>query len=377
MTVSELEEGDGSAVALNWKATVTSAFRATLAATLKSAAANAPLNPRSSLDGGSRPSRNVAGGRSSLDGRSSNLRASLDERSLRPNGAAGSGGAGGSSSGAPAEWPPLLGQRPPARCAAVERFQQWLRLLLFQLMAALAGSGATAEGPWVAALSCLLHLCTHDGQAVRAYLEDLPLSVVAALLVQCRQHRWSQQLHAWLITLGANLLYRHSDEGAEYGMHRSVRGSVAESLRSGGGGSATGSAGAWVWFTRVGWWLGVVYVCVGLPCWRVQSGRCPEAKHPAAACSASLCPPPHAGHRSGGGSADPCWWAGSQLEPERLAAFGGMRHVSLLFSGESFGLYFRAVFCKSQARSLMQRNWLPTCAMRACFPRQFSWQWMS
>lgn len=211
--------GDGGASA-NWKATVTSAFRATLAATLKAASAPHAANPRSSLDGRSH-------------------RCSVDGRGGRGGGASGGGGA---------EWPPLLGVRPAARCARAERFQQWLRLLLFQLLAALAGCGGASEGAWVAALSCLLHLTTYDGRVVRAYIEELPLSVVAALLEQSHRHLWSEQLHAWLVGLAANLLYSHSDAG-EAGMRRSIKAaSLSDSLRSGGGGgggAAGGGAGAW------------------------------------------------------------------------------------------------------------------------------------
>lgn len=243
--MAELDQGDGSAAALDWKATVTAAFRATLAATLKAQAQQGQVQQghqqqqqqgqqagargsldgrpagaslRASLDGRPHRPRASLDGRplnahSSLDGRPLNSRASLDARSLR--GAAGHPGSGsGSGDG---EWPPLLGQRPPARSAAAERFQQWLRLLLFQLMAALAASGSAAEAPWAAALSCLLHLGTYGGRAVRAYLEELPPAVVAALLQQARTHRWSEQLHAWLVTLAANLLYVHTDGDAAEG----------------------------------------------------------------------------------------------------------------------------------------------------------------
>ena len=221
--MAELDQGDGSAAALNWKATVTAAFRATLAATIKAQHAQHGQQAqqaamRSSLDG------RLAGGtlRSSLDSRTFNPRSSLDGRPLNTRGSLDArsslrgGGSHAASGGSDGEWPPLLGQRPLARSAATERLQQWLRLLLFQLMAALAASGSTAEAPWAAALSCLLHLGTHSGRVVRAYVEELPLSVVAALLQQSRANRWSEQLHAWLVTLAANLLYVHNDgEAAE------------------------------------------------------------------------------------------------------------------------------------------------------------------
>ncbi|PRW39232.1 hypothetical protein C2E21_7090 [Chlorella sorokiniana] len=281
--VAELDQGDGSAAALNWKATVTAAFRATLAATIK-AQHGQQAATRSSLDG-----RHGGGTlRSSLDGRTFNPRGSLEGRPLNNRGSfdarsslrGNSSHAAGSGGGSDGEWPPLLGQRPPARSAATERFQQWLRLLLFQLMAALAASGSTAEGPWAAALSCLLHLGTHGGRVVRAYVEELPLSVVAALLQQSRTNRWSEQLHAWLVTLAANLLYVHSD------------GSVADSQRSGG----TGGGGAG-----------------------------------------------YAAYASGN-NGELSWWAGSQLDPERLAAFGGMRQVLRCFREAPTALARRSMF---------------------------------
>ncbi|KAL4440437.1 hypothetical protein ABPG75_003438 [Micractinium tetrahymenae] len=297
--VAELDLGsDKGPATANWKATVTSAFRATLAASMLSGA----FNPRSSLDGGSGSAAGAAGAaggangahhaptRSSLDGRS--MRSSLDGGQGRSSsgtaptrlGPAGSAAAAAAAAAA-AEWPPLLGQRPPAGCARAERFQQWLRLLLFQLMGALASvsgggpgsaapaAGAAPEGPWVSALSCLLHLGTHSGRIVRAFVEELPLSVVAALLEQSRRHCWSEHLHAWLISLAANLLYAHSDQ-EESGLQRSVK---AVSLRSDGAGSAAGSM--------------------------------------------------HRASYPGASAGDLSWWSGSQLDFDRLAAFGGMRHV--------------------------------------------------
>lgn len=45
-----------------------------------------------------------------------------------------------------------------------ERFQQWLRLLLYRLMGVLCTLEGAGEGPWAAALSCLVHICTYDGE---------------------------------------------------------------------------------------------------------------------------------------------------------------------------------------------------------------------
>lgn len=266
LAVAELGVASGAAPPSNaaWKATVTSAFRATLASTLRgsTAVAAGSGNARGSLDGGR--SGGSGGGhaptRSSLDGRT--LWGSADA-GHPARGAAGGRTAAASPAG---EWPPLLEQRPPPRspCGRCERFQQWLRLLLFQLLEGLAaGAGGIAaaaapEGPWVAALSCLVHLSTHSGAVPRAYVEELPPSVVAALLEQCRRHRWSEHLHAWLVTLAANLLYVHTDGSDDYGPPRSIK---ALSMRSDG----AGSTGARAWRG-----CGALYWCCAAPaCMRV------------------------------------------------------------------------------------------------------------
>jgi hypothetical protein len=241
--VAELgAEGEHVAAAAYWKATVTSAFRATLAATLKAA----PPTHRSELDG--RPPRG-----------------STDGRQAR--------GAGGGCAAASAEWPPLPGAAPPQRCAVTARFQQWLRLLLCQLLGALAASGTTAEAPWAAALACLVHLTTHDGAVVRCHAEEVPLPALAALLEACRRHAWSEQLHTWLIQLAANLLYVHGD-GEERGGHRSVKAaSLADSWRSSGSGGVLPGrgvlCGSWVGGCvcdlSLGWgWGGVGGDCLPL-----------------------------------------------------------------------------------------------------------------
>jgi hypothetical protein len=280
--VAELDAawGDAGGGSANWKATVTSAFRATLAATMK-AAGSSSSNPRSSVNGGGTAPRH--GHRSSIDGRPTHQHQHHRGASSLGGGDAAAAGPRLPGGGAAGEWPPLLGQRPPARSARCERFQQWLRLLLFQLMSTLAAAGSGAsEGAWAAALSCLLHLSTQSGRVVRAHVEELPLCVVAALLEQSRRHRWSEQLRAWLVTLAANLLYEHnSDSENEVGsMQRSWKaGSLTDSYRSGGGGSGS-----------------------------VHRG------------SAAAAP----------GAAELSWWAGSRLDADRLAAFGGMRQVCMV-----------------------------------------------
>eukprot|EP00887_Chlorella_sp_A99_P002375 scaffold10.g2375.t1 len=286
------EPGPGAAAAnADWRATVTSAFRATLAATMRRAAA---ATGAAQAAQGLTPSGTVA----AAGGRTNSRRAGVGAvdwsegvGSPLPGGGRG-GGAAAANGGAEPEWPPLAGRRPaPLASPATERFQQWLRLLLFRLMAVLAALPDAPELAWVSALSCLVHLTTYEGRVVRAYVEDLPPGAVAALLEQCRAGRWSEQLQAWLITLGANLLYSlpsgaggDDDAGSQRGgFHRqgsapdSVRGSVnhhrSSSLAAGGGGG----------------------------------GGYPPA------------PPPAAG--------EPAWWAAARLDHQRLADFGGMAQV--------------------------------------------------
>ena len=236
----------------DWRATVTSAFRATLAATMRKAAASqqqreaaaAATNPRSSLG--------------SLHGGTSRRRASLDwgEAAASPQArGANSSGSAASGSGGEGEWPPLAGRRPPGINRSIERFQQWLRLLLFRLMAVLAALPEAPEPAWVAALSSLVHLTTYEGRMVRAYAEALPLAVVAALLAQCRAGRWSEQLRAWLTCLGANLLYstpEGDDEAASQSQRSAVyrQASAADSQGKGAGNHrspsvAGGGSGGW------------------------------------------------------------------------------------------------------------------------------------
>lgn len=48
-----------------------------------------------------------------------------------------------------------------------ERFQHWLRLLLFRLMGVMSSLDSAGEAAWAAALSALVHLSTYDGGCFR------------------------------------------------------------------------------------------------------------------------------------------------------------------------------------------------------------------
>lgn len=112
---------------LDWRATVTSAFRATLAATM-----------RASQDSGSGGS------------------------------AAGAACPAASGSDGGPDWPPLAAPRPGGGGCGdprAERFQQWLRLLLFRLLEALPGAEGVEDSVWASALSCIAHFVTYHGGA--------------------------------------------------------------------------------------------------------------------------------------------------------------------------------------------------------------------
>lgn len=60
---------------------------------------------------------------------------------------------------------------------------------------------------WCAVLGCLLHLVTHCGYVVRAYLQGLSLRVLAALMHCCLHHHWCHTIYCQLVRLAVNMMY--------------------------------------------------------------------------------------------------------------------------------------------------------------------------
>lgn len=104
---------------------------------------------------------------------------------------------------------PRLPQPLPWDCidVEVERFRQWLRLLLFRLLSLLCSVEGEAGMAWASALACLVSLVTFEGRVVRAYAEELTLDVVAEMISQAQASLWPMPLRCWLEVLAANLLY--------------------------------------------------------------------------------------------------------------------------------------------------------------------------
>ncbi|GAB4814014.1 hypothetical protein N2152v2_001060 [Parachlorella kessleri] len=261
----------------DWRATVNSAFRRQMNATMRSSIGKTTRRAgglRGMTNAGPGPGEGPPGSPMRLDGMAEEEGASASA------------------------WPPLGGRRPPQADPRAERFQQWLRLLLFRLLAVLCSLDAATEGAWAAALSCLVHLASYEGRVVRSYVDEMPLSVVAALLQRSRQYRWSEQLHAWLIQLAANLLYSHPAEDAS-GRRSTKTPSVSESLGRAGAAAAGG-------------------------------GREGGGHRRSASFGGSYKSGAGGGGGGGGGGCQEGggpWWALARLDPGRLHDFGGMRQV--------------------------------------------------
>ncbi|KAK9825377.1 hypothetical protein WJX81_006910 [Elliptochloris bilobata] len=74
-----------------------------------------------------------------------------------------------------------------------ERFRQWLRLLLFELLLLLAQRREDAEDVWQSALGALMHLTTAAGRPVAAWAAGLPAAAAAELLRCAERFRWGEQ----------------------------------------------------------------------------------------------------------------------------------------------------------------------------------------
>lgn len=209
---------------MNWHATVTSAFRTTLAASL-------------STPGGGGVYKSDRNNNSNIP----RIRVAPDQQRQQQHDYLPPGsGDNTPTHGAFSEWPPLKPKDLPPFAInteiklQTERFRQWLRLILFRLIALLpdleeeeeeekegqgqagntgakGGGGGVDEATWIAAFSSLVHLSTHQGKVVRGYVDQLPLHGVAGLLQAARKYCWDEHVQSWLIRLAMNLLYMPPD----------------------------------------------------------------------------------------------------------------------------------------------------------------------
>jgi len=199
--VAKLDRAGPSA---DWRHTVTSALRASLAAGLET-----PTSAAGAGGGEGGGSGRVSGVRPP-SGNNSFENQFVEEEELEE------GGTGG-------EWPPLPRPAPirPSTAQGVidprgQRFRQWLRLLLFRMLTVLcsvsspslsASSSSSLEGAWAAAASCLAVLSTHEGYVVRSFTQEMPLEAAAMLLQHSEEQEWPHSLRCWFGCLAANLMY--------------------------------------------------------------------------------------------------------------------------------------------------------------------------
>ncbi|RMZ55828.1 hypothetical protein APUTEX25_003794, partial [Auxenochlorella protothecoides] len=194
-----VSEADGECGDLDWRRTVTRAFRSTLAA---SATPTGPAAAREAPFTGPHARQRRSG------------HAGAGVEGLERN----------SSGKLEADW--------PGGDARTDTFHHWLRLLLFRLLTRLASLEGAPDAVWTSALCTLAHLTTHRGRTVRAYVEDLPLCALGALLDHARDGAWAPAIRDWLLTLACNLLYVRGEGGRGAGSRSLKSPSATESLRS-------------------------------------------------------------------------------------------------------------------------------------------------
>ncbi|MEW5300088.1 MAG: hypothetical protein WDW36_003044 [Sanguina aurantia] len=92
------------------------------------------------------------------------------------------------------------------------QLQRWTRALLFQLVVDIVEMSEMSELVWQSALGCLLHLTTHSGHFVTAWVQHLPTQALSGLLRACVRFGWSQELYCHLLQL-ASLLLTQAEAG--------------------------------------------------------------------------------------------------------------------------------------------------------------------
>ncbi|KAK9785017.1 hypothetical protein WJX73_004062 [Symbiochloris irregularis] len=90
---------------------------------------------------------------------------------------------------------------------------QWLRLLLYEMLALITQRKEKEEQVWLAALGCLLHLCWVHGEPARSLLVGFPLQALPYLLQSASHFQWPCQIRTHLVRMAVNLLYNLPSEG--------------------------------------------------------------------------------------------------------------------------------------------------------------------
>ncbi|KAG0498691.1 hypothetical protein HPP92_003382 [Vanilla planifolia] len=99
--------------------------------------------------------------------------------------------------------------------SAIETFEHWLLVILFEVLHFLVQMEEREEIVWASALSCLFYFVCHTGNILRKRLEGLDIRVVKALLEVSREYSWAEVVHCKLICMLTNLFYRTHSGSAE------------------------------------------------------------------------------------------------------------------------------------------------------------------
>ncbi|KAG0502931.1 hypothetical protein HPP92_003003 [Vanilla planifolia] len=92
--------------------------------------------------------------------------------------------------------------------SAIETFEHWLLVILFEVLHFLVQMEEREEIVWASALSCLFYFVCHTGNILRNRLEGLDIRVVKALLEVSREYSWAEVVHCKLICMLTNLFYQ-------------------------------------------------------------------------------------------------------------------------------------------------------------------------
>ncbi|KAJ4779233.1 hypothetical protein LUZ62_063490 [Rhynchospora pubera] len=93
---------------------------------------------------------------------------------------------------------------------AIENFESWLLVVLFEILLLLVQMEEREEIVWASALSCLFYFVCDRGNIIRKRLEGLDIRVIKTLLEVSREHSWAMVVRCKLICMLTNMLYQPS-----------------------------------------------------------------------------------------------------------------------------------------------------------------------